>query len=418
MTESLGVQPWMTMPQVSAVFDALEARGRRGCARFVGGCVRNTLLGVPIGDIDIATTLTPDLVTSALKAAGLKAVPTGIEHGTVTAVAQGIAFEVTTLRRDVSTDGRRAVVAFTQDWAQDAQRRDFTLNAVYADRDGRLFDPTGRGIDDGKRGAIVFVGTAQTRIAEDSLRILRYFRVLAWYGRGQPDSAALEACRDLGRSVATLPAERTSKELLKLLAADDPRLAVALMVEAGVLQVLLPEPPELGVFNVLVDLEHKILHVPDPVLRLAALLPRDTSVVRHVAETMRLSNAERDRLLASAPPYPDISADMIPKRAREALYRLGTRTFVDQIKLAWASSNPSERAEVWESYLALAADWSSPSLPVNGEDAAAAGIPRGPLIGKALAEVEAWWVEGDFVEGRAAALGKLTAVAGNLKDRA
>ncbi len=418
MTESVGAQPWMTTPQVSAVFDALEARGRRGCARFVGGCVRNTLLGVPIGDIDIATTLTPDLVTSALKAAGLKAVPTGIEHGTVTAVAQGIAFEVTTLRRDVSTDGRRAVVAFTQDWAQDAQRRDFTLNAVYADRDGRLFDPTGRGIDDGKRGAIVFVGTAQTRIAEDSLRILRYFRFLAWYGRGQPDSAALEACRDLGRSVATLPAERTSKELLKLLAADDPRLAVALMVEAGVLQVLLPEPPELGVFNVLVELEHKILHLPDPVLRLAALLPRDTSVVRHVAETMRLSNAERDRLLASAPPYPDISADMIPKRAREALYRLGTRTFVDQIKLAWASSNPSERAEVWESYLALAADWSSPSLPVNGDDAAAAGIPRGPLIGKALAEVEAWWVEGDFVEGRAAALGKLTAVAGNLKDRA
>ena len=187
MTDSIGQQPWMKTPQVVAVMDALEARGFTGCARFVGGCVRNSLLNRPIEDIDIATTLTPDQVTEALQEAGIRAVPTGVEHGTITAVADSQPFEITTLRRDVSTDGRRAVVAFTQDWTEDAQRRDFTLNAVYADRDGTLFDPTGRGIEDGKAGRIVFVGDAMTRIREDYLRILRFFRFQAWYGKGDAD---------------------------------------------------------------------------------------------------------------------------------------------------------------------------------------------------------------------------------------
>ena len=186
MNETIGQPPWMTAPATAAVLDALEALGGAGCARFVGGCVRNTLLAHEVSDLDIATVLTPQQVVQALKAAGLKAVPTGLDHGTVTAVAEGRPFEITTLRRDVETDGRRAVVAFTDDWGQDAARRDFTLNAVYADRQGALLDPTGQGIADARAGRIVFVGEPATRIAEDHLRILRFFRFQAWYGRARP----------------------------------------------------------------------------------------------------------------------------------------------------------------------------------------------------------------------------------------
>jgi len=413
VTETVGVQSWMIAPQVTVLFDALEARGRRGCARFVGGCVRNTLLGAPIGDIDIATTLTPDLVTAALKAAGIRAVPTGIDHGTITAVVDGLPFEVTTLRKDVSTDGRRAVVAFTQDWALDAQRRDFTLNAVYADREGVLFDPTGRGIADGRAGAIVFVGEARTRIEEDSLRILRFFRFLAWYGRGDPDPEALDACRALADAIRNLPAERTSKELLKLLAADDPRLAVDLMARTGVLEILLPDHRGLADFSALVGLAVEGRIRSDPVLRLAALLPQDREAVRRTADTMRLSNAERGRLVAAAEGSGDLGPDMPPKLARQAIYSLGAAAFADRVTLAWAA-DPTTNPAAWAGLLELASAWIPPVLPVNGDDAAAAGLPRGPLIGRALAEVEAWWLDRDFTDGRAGVLEKLGAVAASL----
>jgi len=361
-----------------------------GCSRCSGGAGSPGLCAIcrgvcaqypdraPIGDIDIATSLTPDLVTAALKAAGIKAVPTGIEHGTVTAVANGIPFEVTTLRRDVSTDGRRAIVDFTWDWTQDAQRRDFTLNAVYADRDGVLHDPTGRGVADARAGAIVFVGDARTRIAEDSLRILRFYRFLAWYGRGQPDREALEACRDLGGTIANLPAERTSHELLKLLAADDPRSALGLMAQAGVLEILLPQVQDLSVFNTLVDLQIRLADPADPVLRLAAVLPRDRLVVRQIAETLRLAKTERDRLIAVARPDPDIHPDLTPNQVRQPLYRLGVQGFCDQVRLAWASSTQVEAKATWRPQIDAAANWVRPKFPITGDDAAAAGISRGP----------------------------------------
>jgi len=244
----------MAWTATRAVMTALEAKGGAGCARFVGGCVRNAVIGVsPEGvDIDVATILTPGEVTAALADAGLKSVPTGIEHGTVTAIAEGKPFEVTTLRRDVSTDGRRAVVAFTNNWAEDAQRRDFRLNALYADGSGALYDPTGHGVADARAGRIVFVGDASRRIEEDYLRILRFFRFHAWYGRGEPDPAAVAACRALKDMLAGRPGERVSKELLKLLAAADPRPSVRLMAEAGVLEVVLPEADTLTGFEALV----------------------------------------------------------------------------------------------------------------------------------------------------------------------
>ena len=192
MSARLSDQDWLADPALHRVFEALD-----GQARVVGGCVRNALMGFPIDDVDVATPLTPDAVTERLKAAGLKAVPTGIEHGTITAVADRRPFEITTLRRDVTTDGRNATVAFTDDWSEDAGRRDFRLNALYADLDGTIFDPPGQGIADAEAGRIVFVGDPETRIREDYLRILRFFRFFAWYGRGEPDAAGLRACAAL-----------------------------------------------------------------------------------------------------------------------------------------------------------------------------------------------------------------------------
>lgn len=411
MTDSLGQRPWMTTPEVVRVFDALEARGGAGCARYVGGCVRNALLKTEIGDIDIATVLTPDQVTEALKAAGIKAVPTGVEHGTVTAVADGKPFEITTLRRDVATDGRRAVVAFTTDWAEDAQRRDFTLNAVYADRDGTLFDPTGRGVEDAQAGRIVFVGDPAARVAEDHLRILRFFRFFAWYGRGEPDEAALAACRDGRDSISALAAERISKELLKLLAADEPRPAVRLMAQTGVLGVILPAATDLAQFEALVAIESDMLFVNDPLLRLATLIPDDQVGAAQAAERLRLSNDQRDRLVAAMGRTPRITSWMSPRESRRAVYQIGAQAFADRVKLAWAKSQRSAATHQWRGLLALGESWSPPPFPLTGEDVLNSGVPKGPMVGDVLREVEAWWIDHDFIDDKFSAIEKLKAVA-------
>jgi poly(A) polymerase len=388
---------WLTRADTAAVMAALGAAGGEDAARFVGGCIRNTLTGHPVDDIDIATRLTPDEVIAALKAAGLKSVATGVDHGTVTAIASGRPFEITTLRRDVETDGRRAVVAFTQDWAEDAQRRDFRLNAVYADLTGALFDPTGDGVADARAGRIVFVGDARMRVREDYLRILRFFRFFAWYGGGAPDAAAVAACEALKAGLADLAAERVSKELLKLLAAPDPRPSVALMRETGVLAAILPGADDLAVFDAMVAI------TPDPLLRLAALAPDEAG---RTARALRLSNAQRDRLIAAT------AAELAPmdaRAARRSLYAIGTGAFLDQARLAWAAGRGGD-AE-WSPLLALADGWSRPVLPVTGADATAAGLSPGPALGAALRGVEAWWIDEDFAPGREAALAKLRELA-------
>jgi poly(A) polymerase len=296
--------PWLRAPHAAAVLDALQAAGGEG--RFVGGCVRNALLGSPVDDLDMATALTPPEVIAALGRAGIRVVPTGVEHGTVTAVLDHRPIEVTTLRRDVETDGRRALVAFTTDWAEDAARRDFRLNALYADRTGQVFDPVGGGVEDARAGRIVFVGDPEVRIREDYLRILRFFRFRAWYGHGLPDAAALEACGRLAEGLRTLSAERVGKELLKLLAAPDPREAVELMVRSGVLQRLLPPALNLARLWGLVRLEGSLGARPDPLLRLAALLPSDPPCdPRRVSRSALVAGAggtARRRLVARAPP--------------------------------------------------------------------------------------------------------------------
>jgi poly(A) polymerase len=403
--------PWMTRPATRAVIAALESAGGGGCARFVGGCVRNAILRRPIADIDIATTLTPDAVTKALADAGLKAVPTGIDHGTVTAVASGQPFEITTLRRDVETDGRRAVVAFTTDWAEDAQRRDFRLNALYADPEGRLYDPTEGGLADARAGRIIFVGDAETRIREDGLRILRFFRFQAWYGRTEPDAAGLKACAHLRALIGHLSAERVAAELLKLLAAEDPRPAVRLMAQTGVLAEVLPEAQGLERFERLVEIETEMLFTEDAELRLAALLPDDPPTAVQLAQRLRLSNALRDRLIVALASEPRLVSWMSPKETRKLVYRLGADALCDRVSLAWAASDRPAATTQWRALLPTARSFTPPRFPLSGEEVMAAGVPEGPLVGEVRREVERWWVDNDFLDDKLALIERLKAVA-------
>ena len=405
-------QAWMTAGPTRKVMAALHASGP---ARFVGGCVRDALLGRPLGDIDIATPLTPPRVTRALQAAGLKAVPTGVDHGTVTAIADGQPFEITTLRRDVETDGRRAVVAFTTDWQEDAERRDFRLNALYLNEDGSILDPTGEGVADARAGRIVFVGEPETRIREDYLRILRFFRFYAWYGRGEIDAAGLAACAARREGLKGLSGERVSKEMLKLLAAEDPRPAVRLMAEAGVLGVLLPQAGDLTRLEGLVQIAAAEPLARDPVLRLAALLPADVAAVRAAAGRLRLSNPQRDRLIAAAEGPPVPAAPMTLREARQALYRFGADAFRDRIAVAWGAAGLTAADCEWRGLLSYPDAWAPPAFPITGEEIKAAGVPEGPLHGRVRREVEAWWIDADFPADKAAALERLRAVVEGLE---
>ena len=395
--ERIAPPPWLEDRATRAVLAALEGEG--GAARFVGGCVRDTLMGRAVGDIDIATPLVPDQVVARLKSAGIKAVPTGLAHGTVTAVLPPRQFEITTLRRDVETDGRHARVAFTVDWAEDAARRDFTMNALYLDGAGNLFDPVS-GLADLRAGRIRFVGDPATRIREDVLRLLRFYRFHAQLGREPADPAARAACHALAALLPTLSGERVSAEMLKLLAAPDPVPTLTLMADDGVLAAFLPEARRLDRLAALVALAP----APDALRRLAAMLDGDGATAGAVADRLRLSGDDRLRLVAMlAPPWPiDLAGD--GRAQRRALYRLGPALYRDLVLLRAAESGTGGRVP---DLLALAASCPVPDFPLRGRDVAALGVAPGPAIGRLLAEVETWWEEGDFSADRAACLAEL-----------
>ena len=408
MSERLPAAAWLSAPPTRAVIAALEAAGGAGCARFVGGCVRDTLLDRVADtldiDIDIATPLQPPAVIAALETAGLRAVPTGLEHGVVTAIAFGRPFEIATLRRDVATDGRRAVVAYTDDWAQDAARRDFRLNALYAEPAGMLHDPTGGGLADAHAGRVAFVGEPEERIVEDYLRILRFFRFTAWYAQGAPDEAGLAACAALKGGLARLSAERVAKELLKLLAAPDPRPTLRVMETSGVLAEVLPEAAGLGRVDAIISLGA----AADPLLRLAALLPDDRAAVRAAAVRLRLSNAQRNRLTAAV--AEGEAAPDTPAAARRMIHTLGPQAFTDRLRLAWAGRGGGVDDPVLRDLAGLA--WAPPAFPVTGADIAALGVSEGPEHGRLRRELERWWVERDFTPDRDEALAELRRLAG------
>jgi poly(A) polymerase len=402
-------QQWLASADVHAVLDAL------GTARLVGGCVRNSLLGLPVDDIDIATPLTPDAVAKAVEARGMKAIDTGAEHGTVTVVLNSLPYEVTTLRRDVSTDGRRATVAFTTVWEEDAARRDFTINALYADGDGRVHDYH-QGLADLEAGVVRFIGDADTRIAEDHLRILRLFRIHAWYGRGEIDAEALRACRSGRGRIQALSGERIQKEMMKLLRARKPGHAVRAMRDTHVLEEIIPGHVDLDVLSRMSDIDEAHHLEPEGILRLGTLIPAGDSA-RQLAQRWRLSNDDRARLVNLFKLFGLLEAPVDRRAFRRLLYRHGPDAVCDQIRLAWARGDAVGDGESWKTLMGLARSWSRPVLGVDGADVLRAGVPEGPQVGRVLGEVEAWWIDADFPDDVALVKARLRDVVDGLGRR-
>jgi poly(A) polymerase len=372
---------WRRRRGMKRLLDALGAD--EGLTRYVGGAVRDDLLDLPVSDLDLATRLQPEDVVQRLEAARIKAVPTGIDHGTVTAVSDGHPYEVTTLRRDVSTDGRRATVAFTTDWEEDAARRDFTINALSADpRTGEVFDYF-EGLDDLLERHVRFIGDPLKRIAEDHLRILRFFRFHARFGAGEPDPAALEACTRRANDLMALSRERIADELLKLLALPDPFATVQIMLDRAILKPVLPEirSERLEKLEALIATEQSAGIGPDGLRRLAALLPRHPASAEAVAVRLKLSNKSRKRLACTA----GADTASVPETLA---YRLGTDCAVDALLL---SGKASEAARI--------AKWHAPRLPIGGGVLIARGLKEGPIVARTLRKIEDRWVAAGFPKG-------------------
>lgn len=380
---------------------ALNA-ARPGSARFVGGCVRNALRGAPSDDIDIATQLTPEAVIAALTAAGVRSIPTGIEHGTVTAVHDGVPVEITTLRRDVETDGRRAVVAFTEDWAEDAARRDFRLNAIYAGADGELFEVIENSVADAIAGRVIFIGDGDQRLREDYLRILRFYRFNAWYGAGI-DAEGQAACARQRDGLAKIASERIWKELKRTLAAPDPSAAMDAMEEAGVLAAVLPGA-NTALLPGLVAAETETGLAPDPMRRLMALVPRRLREVGEVTARLKFSNEESVRLNGWADPALPHVLGAGEAAMREAFYRFGPAAALDRAAIEAASGGAGSLPNLREA----AAGWQRPKFPLGGNDALAAGL-SGPDIGARLGALEEDWIASGFSLPRAELLARLKA---------
>ncbi|MBI1261094.1 MAG: CCA tRNA nucleotidyltransferase [Rhizobiales bacterium] len=407
-TKELAKAIWLNEPDTRAVMDALTGAG--DVARFVGGCVRNTLMGEEVRDIDIATVLKPERAMERLASNGIKAVPTGIDHGTITAVMPSRHFEITTLRVDVASDGRHADVAFTEDWLEDAKRRDFTINALYADADGTLYDPL-NGRADITAHVVRFIGDAGQRIEEDYLRILRFFRFHAWYGKGEPDDASLRACAAGREGLKQLSAERVREELFALLKADAAPAVLRHMAASGILPIVLPEASKLDRLERLAAIEaNQLFTEGDPVLRLGAMVDLDAAEATLMADRLRLSGKDRDRLVAMLTDKTKIVCYLSMREVRRALYKMGLQLFKDRTLLGWASDELERNAFQWRAMLAMADSWDRPELPLTGEMVKAAGVPEGPEIGRVIREVEEWWIDADFIEDEFSIIERLKAV--------
>lgn len=396
---SIGAAEWLRATATQRVFAALNQHGHT--ARCVGGCVRNSLFArleegdgrhAPVTDIDFATTATPDEVLDLAAAAGLRTVPTGLQHGTVTVIVDGEGFEVTTLRRDVATDGRHAQVAFTDDWAVDAARRDLTINALYAEADGTIFDPLG-GIDDLLHRRVRFVGDAATRISEDYLRILRFFRFYAQYGAAPPDAEGLAACVAERGGLARLSRERVQQELMKMLEAPRAIAALTLMIEHGLLGEVLPVVPNIA------RLARLLAHDPPPdsALRLAALGVLVEEDAMRLAVDLRLSRRQAAVLqLVGEAQQAGGQLDLDEIAVRRLLYRHGADDFVRLIQFLRALSPRAIHPSLWEEHLQLPERWDVPAFPITGGDLIKRGMRPGVQLGVILGELEQRWLQSDF----------------------
>jgi len=399
---SIAGADWLEGADLQRLLAALNANGE--AARIVGGAVRNALLGQAVADVDVATTTLPEETVRRAEHAGFRTVPTGIEHGTVTVVAGGKGYEVTTLRADAETDGRRAKVMFGRDWRADAERRDFTINALYAEADGTVIDLVG-GLADLESRTLRFIGDAETRIKEDYLRILRFFRFFAWYGTGRPDAEGLKACARLKDGLERLSAERVWAELKRLLSAPDPSRALLWMRQASVLTKALPESEKWGIDAIhgLVAAERDLGWQIDAMVRLEAMVPPDSERLKALADRLKLSKSEKDRLVSWAD-APKIAANPAEKSLARTLYRSGQLPVVDRLKLSLASARARAmtdndaliEAGGYAKLLKFAQNWQKPQFPLKGADLEAIGILPGPEMGKLLKRLEEEWIESGF----------------------
>ena len=384
---------WLRSVPLTKLLAALDSAGEE--ARVVGGAVRNALLELPIGEVDVATTATPEVVTKRAKAAGLHVVPTGIDHGTVTVVVHDVPFEVTTLRQDIETDGRHATVRFGRDWKADAERRDFTINALFADREGKLFDFVG-GLKDIEARRVRFIGDPAQRIAEDHLRVLRFFRFHAGYAEGLPDSAGLAACIKARDSVGQLSRERVRNELMKLLLARHTVPTLAVMAESGILIDVLGGVPHLASLSNLIKAEAHLGLDSDGARRLAALAVWVREDADRLRERLRLTNDEHRRLRSMAENWWQISPEMGQVARRAVIYRIGADAYRERVVLAFSRAHGKIEDAGWQELFALPVEWTPPKFPLAAKDFIERGVEKGPLLGSALSIAETSWIDSGF----------------------
>ena len=406
----LGEAAWLGRGEVARLLALFNRDGEE--ARVVGGAVRNALLGLPVDEIDVATTAVPEEVMRRVEAAGGKAIPTGIEHGTITAIIDHRPVEVTTLREDVETFGRKARVVFGRDWRADAERRDFTINALSATADGIVHDYVG-GVDDIAARRVRFIGEPQRRIEEDYLRILRFFRFHAHFGAGAPDPAGMHACIMARAGLKTLSRERVRTEMLKLFVASRATPTLAVMAESGLLGMVLGGVAFLSSFENMIKVEAALGAEPDAVRRLGALGVWVAEDAERLTQRLRLANAESERLLAleywwRVVPEPDAQA------AHALLYHLGPQSFVDRVLVAWARSEAGAADAAWRELASLPGRWTAPVFPLKAADFIRRGVPAGPPLGVALRAAEAAWIAADFPADRA----PVEAIADNVAQQA
>lgn len=375
---------WISYPETAQLFDMLEAVG--GNCRFVGGCVRDALLGQTSDDLDICTDLLPEKVLKTLAGAGVKAIPTGLKHGTVTAIIDTRKFEITTLRNDVKSYGRHADVSFTTSWQDDAARRDFTINAISVDRTGKIYDFFS-GKEDLAAGIVQFIGDADARIEEDRLRVLRFFRFYSLYGKGPPDKKALEACRKASHKLGMLSAERVSKELFLLLGHSEPLKSLFLMLDTKILSSLFG-------YDVSLEQLEGLLCLPvhsEPINRLGAILGGQSERADQIANKLRLSARKKRRLVSMCEAR--VATDLTAYQQKKCIYDVGRQVFRDQVMLSWAWL---PKASKFHDFLDLAEHWDIPTFPISGQDLLGLGMKAGPDVGAELKRLESKWINSNF----------------------
>ena len=405
---SLKGAAWLEAPPLQRVLRTLATDGEE--ARVVGGAVRDALAGRPVSDVDVATTATPELVEARAAKADIKVVPTGADHGTLTLLAGGRGFEVTTLREDIETDGRHAVVRYGRDWRADAKRRDFTINALSVDAEGTVYDPIG-GLPDVLARRVRFIGSADQRIEEDRLRLLRFFRFFAQIADGAPDAEGLAASVRARAGLRQLSAERVAQEMRKLVVARRAGETAELMQDYGILPVIIEGIADIGGFQRLCRIEAEWGAAPSVGLRLVALACRVREDAERLAARLKLANAEREAMVGVLDAVSSIAAGMSERDARAVLYRLGPNRFRDAVLLRAARARREDAPTDWRSLWAYGERWRGPRFPLTGNDMLQMGVRPGPDVGALLREIEEWWIANDFVPDRPALIERLQQMA-------